>query len=211
MNRRCAFSRILVFAGFVLVLSACTSTSPPQTSSTPTVDSAHLTAFAQSQPTYSTPLPTPIIANATNVGRMPTDCALGPSPTSRYLDSEFGPGVGGPWLWLIGDGPDMSLTGAHSYEHGWGVKALWVVGPHYTHPVTLRGGSSNDATPIWFNFGDGPTPSPLLDPLHPGTITASDHGWAAFPSTVFIPKAGCYYLEASWPGGSWRMPFAAGL
>jgi len=203
-----------VFAGFVLILTACTSTSPPQTLATPTIDSAHLTAFAQSQPTYA-PIPTPIIANATNVGPAPKDCLVGSTPTPKYLDSDFGPGIGGSPVWFIAGGPRTSLEGDLYFQHGWGVKVLWVIGPHYTHPVMLRGWSLTDNTPLWFQFsGDAagdPTPSPLLNPLHPGSVTGSDHGWAEFPSALYVPKADCYYLEASWPGGSWRIRFAAGL
>ena len=32
--------------------------------------------------------------------------------------------------------------------------------------------------------------------------------WSAI---LYIPAAGCYALDASWPGGSWRVTFAAGL
>jgi len=34
--------------------------------------------------------------------------------------------------------------------------------------------------------------------------------WAEFPGSLTILKAGCYYLEATWPGGSWHITFAAG-
>jgi hypothetical protein len=28
--------------------------------------------------------------------------------------------------------------------------------------------------------------------------------------SLHLPRAGCYVLEATWPDGSWRIPFAAG-
>src|SRR5437868_11934600 len=75
MNNVRFSSCMMLLLGLVLVTS-CTQVSP-QTSATPTVDSAHLTAFARSHPAY-TPTPTPIVASAANVGPAPKDCPLGP-------------------------------------------------------------------------------------------------------------------------------------
>jgi hypothetical protein len=37
-----------------------------------------------------------------------------------------------------------------------------------------------------------------------------DRVWATFPSGLYVPKAGCYYLDARWRSGQWRMTFGAG-
>lgn len=60
---------------------------------------------------------------------------------------------------------------------------------------------------LYFNVTGQPTPAPVLDPAAVGTPI---NQWKDFPSHLFIPTAGCYTLEASWPGGQWRITFAAG-
>ncbi len=214
MNNRQAFSQVVKLIGLILVLVSCTQAPSPQAAKTPTVGSSTLTPTA-----IATLLPTPtgsatgIEASAENVGPVPQDCPPGPAP--REVDpSEFGPGVGGFPVWGIGfEGPHATvhLNGLLSGVYGWGVKVLWAVGPHYTSTVTLHGGNLRTGSPLWLGGGDGLALSLVLDPLHPGTITGSDHGWAEFPGGMDVPQAGCYYLEAHWPGGSWRITFAAGL
>jgi len=219
MNNIQVLLRTTMFVGLLLLLASCTQISQPTTSATPTVDSTHLTAFAQGQSTLApSSSPTPLVASAANIGPVPQNCPPGPTP--KNVDpSVFGAGVGGSPVWAIGfDGPhatahlngwseDLSLV-----QYGWNYKILWSVGRDYTHPVVLRGGLLSGGTPLWFRIGARtPTMTPVLDPQHPGTSTGSDVGWAEFPSYLLIPKAGCYYLEAQWPGGSWRITFAAGL
>ena len=221
MNKRHCFLWVMMLTGLVLVGVACSPAPSSPTSATPTIDSAHLTAFAQEQSTPApspSPTPTPLVASAANVGPVPQNCSPGPTP--KNVDpSQFGPGVGGSPVWAIGfDGPHATvhLNGWSEdpslVQYGWNYKILWSVGPNYTHPVVLRGGLLSGGTPLWFQNGDQtPTTAPMLDPRYPGTLTGSDVGWAEFPSYLLIPKAGCYYLEAQWPGGSWRISFAAGL
>jgi hypothetical protein len=221
MNNKPSLSQAVTLVGLLLLLVSCTQISQPTTSATPTIDSAHLTAFAQEQSTPApspSPTPTPLVANAANVGPVPQTCPPGPTPKD-VNPSLFGPGVGGSPVWAIGfDGPHATvhLNGWSEdpslVQYGWNYKILWEIGPHYTHSVMLRGGSLRNGTLLWFQFGDqAPTMTPVLDSQHPGTITGFDAGWAGFPSYLLIPGAGCYYLEAHWPGGSWRISFAAGL
>ena len=222
MNHARLVSRAVLLTAVILVIASCAQASQPSTSATPTVDSAHLTAFAQEQSTPApspSPTPTPLVASAANVGPVPQTCPPGPTPKD-INPSLFGPGVGGSPVWAIGfDGPHATahLRGiaedaTTAKQYGWEHKILWEIGPHYTHSVTLRGGSLRNGTLLWFQFGDqAPTMTPVLDSQHPGTITGFDAGWAGFPSYLLIPGAGCYYLEARWPGGSWRISFAAGL
>jgi len=207
--------RVMMLIGLTLMTVACTQATPtplPANSTRPVV-SATLVPTAT-----PTPTPTPLVASAADVGPVPQNCPPGPTP--KNVDpSEFGPGVGGSPVWAIGfAGPHATihLKGASEdpslVQYGWEYKILWSVGPNYTHPVVLGGGSLSGGTPLRFQIGDQtPTAAPVLDPRYPGTNTGSDVGWAEFPSYLLIPKAGCYYLEASWPGGSWRITFAAGL
>jgi hypothetical protein len=100
-------------------------------------------------------------------------------------------------------------------EHGFYQKVLWVIQPHYSHPVQLSGIDSDRGSPLWFQIaGNAPTTVPVLDPTHPqaypGEPANPDEVYACYPSYLFIPHAGCFVLEATWPGGHWRIPFAAG-
>ena len=222
MNRRHCFLCVMMLTGLVLVGVACSPAPSSLNSATPTIDSAHLTAFAQEQSTPApspSPTPTPLAAGSSNVGQVPQACPPGPTPKD-VNPSLFGPGVGGSPVWAIGfagphataDLQGITEDATTAKQYGWEYKILWEVGPNYTHSVTLRGGSFRNGTLLWFQFGDqAPTMTPALDPQHPGTITGSDVGWAGFPSYLLIPGADCYYLEAQWPGGSWRISFAAGL
>lgn len=205
---------VMALVGLTLITVACTQTTPtlPATSTRPVVSA---TAMLTATPS---PTPTPLVASAANLGPVPLNCLPGPTP--RNVDpAEFGPGVGGSPVWAIGfAGPHATIhlkgwtKDPSLAQYGWDYKILWSVGPNYTHPVVLHGGLLSAGTPLWFQIGDQPpVTAPVLDPKHPGTPTGSDVGWAEFPSYLLIPKAGCYYLKASWPGGSWRITFAAGL
>jgi hypothetical protein len=113
------------------------------------------------------------------------------------------------------EGPHAAIHFSPSYltdtstRYGWMWKLVWEVGPHYTGPVTLRGGNLRTGIPLWFAFDQGPTIAPVLvHPDHP--VSALGGNWGEWGSYLSIPVAGCYYLQATWPGGHWRITFAAG-
>ena len=89
-------------------------------------------------------------------------------------------------------------------EYGYQYKVLWVVEKTYNNKVVLQGGNLADGTPLWFEIGgEEPTPTPTLDPLDPGAFSNPDY--SDFPSYIFIPKPGCYFIEASWDKESWQI------
>ncbi len=97
--------------------------------------------------------------------------------------------------------------------HGWVWKVVWEVGPNYRQSVMLRGGNVYTGVPLWFNFdlNGADTLNPILDPSHPGhPVSQVGDNWSEWGSYIYIPAAGCYYLEATWPQGHWRIVFAAG-
>src|SRR5712692_10542519 len=213
MNERPFLSRVVILLVLSLVMGACAQTPPPSTSATPTTDPAHLTAFAQPQPTYP-PIPTPTPAlTPPPMGPVPHDCPPGPTP--QPILPGIGPVVGSSPVWVNGfNGPHavVYLDQAASFDkHGWGQKMIWEVGPNYTHLVTLHGANLQSGAPIWFELDGIPRTSPVLDPQHPNHPGSNVGGdWAEWWSYVFVPTAGCYYLDASWPGGHWHITFAAG-
>ena len=169
------------------------------------------------------PTPTPSPAATATVGRIveppPTSCQAGPNP--QTVSPDFGPGLGQAPVWGVAfssgaHGAILLLQGqAEIGEHGYYQKVLWVIQPHYGHTAHLSGSDSDGASPLWFQIGDqAPSTSPVLDPTrtqaYPVNPANPDEVFAYFPSYLFIPHAGCYVLQASWPDGHWRIPFAAG-
>jgi hypothetical protein len=148
------------------------------------------------------------------LGPIPDDCQPGPAP--KRITRFTGPAVGVSPVWAIGfDGPPTKLYLRADWEHtqlGWTRKVLWLVKSGSSGRVELRAWNAADKTrtPLWFEFQPGePSTSPVLDPKNP-PIPPQSTQYKEFPSYLFIPEAGCYWLEASWKGGRWRIPFAAG-
>ncbi len=216
--------RVVMFVGLLLLLVSCTLISQPTTSATPTVDSAHLTAFAQPYPTYPPlptppPSPTPLGGASTRLGPAPQNCP--PGPVLKQVVSNTGLVAGSSPVWAGGFiGPHATLawlppvTSPIHNQYGWGHKLLWVVADSVKGLVTIHGANLRDGSPL-LPSADGQAPTStltllVLDPQDPHRAMYVDQ-WAEFPGGLTIPKAGCYYLEATWPGGSWRITFAAGM
>ncbi len=200
----------------LLVLASCSQMGPPQTSATPTV--------APSKPVGtptlpSTPTATPLGGASAKLGLVPKDCPAGPTP--KDVISNTGPAAGGFPVWAVGFGrPHATLEWNPQqamelhYSDGWHHKFLWVVDTSVNGLVTIHGANLYDGSPFLPDAEQKvatSTPTTLiLDPQDPNlpNIIGS---WAEFPGGLDIPKAGCYYLIATWPGGSWRITFAAGV
>jgi hypothetical protein len=148
---------------------------------------------------------------ALKLGPPPRDCN-GPKP--KEIASFVAPAVGQSPLWAVGPvGPEATLGLGRRKEWGWRAKVLLMIEPRHEGPVTVRGASTDDGSPIWFEtsgrYVHGPATKLVLDPQNPG-IPIQHGQWKEWPSTFYIPKAGCYFLEVRWHGGSWRLAFAAG-
>ena len=215
MNNIQVLVRMVMLAGLLLFLVSCTQVSQPTTSATPTVDSAHLTEFAQPYPT-PTPTPTPMVASAANVGPAPRDCPLGPPLPVRRISPAIIPlgGISPVWATTGGDGTVHLAGEIYDPDGGWPEKIVWEIGPNYQHPVMLRAGNLCTGTLLKWNMSPDYqiTTSPVLDPQRPGhpwSVIGPD--WNEWGSDLLLPGAGCYYLEARWPQGHWRITFAVGL
>lgn len=120
-------------------------------------------------------------------------------------------------VWVVGFSSGLTLRMGPPQDlghtrYGWEIKMAWLVGPHATQHVTLRGWALRGGVPLWFQLGGNrPTTAPILDPQHPVAWAPNlPAGWAFFPSYLLIPQAGCYAVQARWPGGMWQVAFAAG-
>ena len=155
---------------------------------------------------------TPELPNVSlKLGRPPRDCN---GPTPKEIASFVAPAVGESPVWAAGPvGPHATLELGGRTKWGWRAKVLLLIEPRDEGTVTVRGASADGRKPIWFKTSGryvlGPTTKLVLDPENPG-IPVQHGQWKEWPSTFYIPKAGCYFLEAQWEGGSWRLAFAAG-
>lgn len=145
---------LLIMPLLLVVLASCSSpaASTPQPTATPTIDSAHLTAFAQSSPTYP-PLPTPTPSQAplpvptplrSAPAPMPTNCPLKAVPGTKVFPKGWGGYlqdatlIGRSPVWA-GMGLEVHVyTGTQGYPIWTGTKILWEVGQDLTPPVTVQ-------------------------------------------------------------------------
>jgi len=99
-------------------------------------------------------------------------------------------------------------------KYGWSHKLLWVVQNNVKGLVRIHGANLRDGSLLRPDAEqEDPTSTStllVLNPQDPNLTNRVDQ-WAEFPGGLTIPKAGCYYLKAQWPGGSWHITFAAGM
>ncbi len=82
--------------------------------------------------------------------------------------------------------------------------------PSFAGKVTVQGANLADGTPLWFQLGGRNIVSTaVFESNSPGTLIQPGE-WGEWPSYLIAPKAGCYYLEAKWNGGSWKLNIAVG-
>ena len=107
------------------------------------------------------------------------------------------------------------FTQAQPPEIGWYKRIVLLTKTNYTGTVTFRGGEMHDGTPIWFGVkqrSQVPITTLTVLPLNSSTSnhTGSEEEWRLSTATMYIPRAGCYFLTAMWPEGGWVVFFSAG-
>lgn len=172
-------------------------------------------------------------ASFPTLGPVPLNCH-GSTPTAigRFFGTRYGNGVGvGAYpVWAAGLHGSYAAYGPHAVlewgtdprdlaarykpPHGFWHKMMWVMDPRFKGRVTLHGGGVYGGPPMWFELA-GPfeevTTTLVLDPRHLTVVPFGyEHPWPQFPGGLSMPRAGCYYITAQWPGGRWRITFAAG-
>ena len=175
---------------------------------------------------FGSAYPTPTLVRATpaEIGSAPLTCTPPTAGTG---------GIGGSPVWVGGfegsmKGQATKYVGHSPYtRYGWKAPMDIRVEPGVTGKVVMRGERLSNGAPLWMEvveqgqmYTDSkPIPKALLvlDPKEPGLAPSQNNSmgmgddWAAWVGAIYIPAAGCYALDASWPGGSWRVTFAAGL
>jgi len=136
---------------------------------------------------------------------MPKNCALGQRPVKT--SNEVGPGVGAY------PGFDAPLSSSERSPYGWMQKMVTTMRLDYAGAVVIQGANLTDGTPLWFKLGDlGQTASTsaVLEVTAQNNRINTEGSYHNFPGVIYISKAGCYYIEVNWTGGSWRIVFPAG-
>jgi hypothetical protein len=127
--------------------------------------------------------------------------------------------VGSPPVMVIGfGGLDAVITNfkhAQPPEIGWYKRIVLLAETNYAGTVTFRGGDLRNGNPIWFGMkqhNQGPITTFTMIPLNSGISDhfVSDEGWKLSSAMLYIPRAGCYFLMATWHEGTWVAFFSAG-
>lgn len=164
-------------------------------------------------------------ASVPPLGPVPLGCVVGPA--ARMIPSLRGPAAGATPVWAASFHPERPVTvpmdvGLIPTAHGWPVKIPWVERRTYGGVVTIRAWVLPQRQPVWFtSHAQGPRPflrldarhptlyPPVTDPRRPGQVLPNPL-WKGFSSIMYIPRAACYEMKASWAGGMWQMRFASG-
>ncbi len=159
-------------------------------------------------------IPTPTLPP---LGAVPQNCP--PGPTFQTLPS-IGNVVGTGPVRVDGlVGPPDALVWSpkeavqYHTQNGWIHKFLYLVATDVDGLVTIHGMNLQDGSPLLPGADDqapASTATMLVLDVHEPSITNRVDQWTEFPGALTIPKAGCYALEADWPGGHWQITFAAG-
>ena len=197
-SRRFSPSLVIIFV-LLFVITACSqAVSVPPASPSP----------ARIHPTATTSLTLVPTALPPSIGAIPSDCV--PGPTLRPIFSGLGPGIGKAPLFVFGfggphpvlriDPSPRSLPGPIRVDME---KPFGKLDRILPRTITVQGKDARAKTPIRFQLLDEPVvSSALLDPQHPDhPVPAAGDGYAEWGSSLFVPAAGCYQIEATWPRG----------
>lgn len=201
-----------IIIGLCLVIIACAQTPLSSPQPTPSPTSSRLQPKTSPSPQLT---PTQIIASAANVQPAPNHCPPGTPIQVKTLSPAIIAlgGISPVWATVRNGGTSHLAGENYDPDGGWPAKIVWEVGPHYTQLVAIRAGNLLTGMLLKWHLPDHYlTTTPVLDPQHPDhpvSVIGSD--WNEWGSEVLIPGAGCYYIEADWPTGHWRVTFAAGL
>lgn len=192
---------------------------------TPTITPLPTPQPTATPPNTPTPYPSPTLSPLTTLGPAPRDCPPGPAP--RNISPEFGPAVGSAPVWVYGNfsasGDPLTLHVAPSPQaprtlYGWPTPLYAAMSVDATKPVSLQAWNAATGDALWFTVQGNSTSSGAeanevlltFDPNHPTQVVGFTGDYMNWFPILYVPAPGCYVMEASWPGGAWTIPFAAG-
>jgi hypothetical protein len=131
-------------------------------------------------------------------------------------------GVGGSDVWFIVRTGQLdtvhigSLSLSNYTLAGWAVPVMVYIKHGLTQPITLTGHDLHTGYSLWLSpdvktAGSVAAAAPLatIDPGHVLSHT-TDARWDIWSGVLYLPGAGCYIVQATWPGNGWTIDFAAG-
>ncbi len=176
----------------------------------PAAKSAQLTPLPYPTPTLNVPAVGPVSANC------PPE-----TPPVDFSSGETVPGVGGSGVWFIasnrnGKRDDVELPPGNYTLAGWPVPVMVYIKHGFTQTITLTGHDLLTGYNLWLS-PDATSPGSIaetapLATINPGQGLAHtiDAQWDIWSGVLYLPGAGCYIVQANWPGNGWTIDFAAG-
>ncbi|HLX59581.1 MAG TPA: hypothetical protein VKR83_21385 [Ktedonobacteraceae bacterium] len=160
----------------------------------------------------------PVVPQSATLDAAPQSC-LQYTLTQNFDSPSFPAGVGGEPMWVTGfNGSHATLnhlTRAQPSQLGWYQQIQLVGETNFNGTITLHGGIAGSLVPLWFGYyagGGRLIRTVQVNPIDTSISnhTTDDQQWGIFPINLYIARAGCYYLQATWEGGNWIVYFAAG-
>lgn len=218
---RCKLTRIrrcCVLPALLLSASSCAPSVPsPRSAISPSATASTVSPSPTPSPT-STPFGKPLLAappltcppNRT-VGQPERIVAtMGnvslPITAREPVWIESGPELPGPQLFV------NSAAGSPG-QHAFGGKWIWEVRDNLVGEVHITSGAiAANISILWYPLdGSAPENTLTLDPRHPDHPVETYAGYAEWGFGYAIPgSAGCYWIRAAWPSGTWTVVFAFG-
>ncbi len=211
---------LALLLGALIVVAGCNQGAPSAgyapTAPSAATTSATATASAGSSATATVTAVTVATATATaggvTLGAAPQNCAS--AATLTFIDSSIGSGVGESPIWGVGvSGPPATLrlgANAKLAANGWQGQLTIVAKVHAPGPLVLQGQLiQGNYPPVWFQYGTQQATTEIgLNLTQPGPGSTS--AYEKYPTTIWVPQAGCYQIIADWPTGSWSAVIGIG-
>lgn len=206
------------FSSFLLVLLlvACSTGQGPAATSSPGTPGVSHSVRVSPTPAATLAVPTPQTSPGPSpvkalLAPAPQNCPTAPSPGSTNVP-QWGMVIGRSPVWELGFPPNGTLNLDQNGETPWPVtKIMWPVTANFPPYVIVRVTNLHTGVQAWWDIGQGAPPPnkpvrPLIMDQNPNRVSYQ-RGWGTL---LYLPQAGCYTMQVSWPGGQWRLLFAVG-
>ena len=171
-----------------------------------------------SSPRQSPPLP----RVASSFGTAPANCPR-VDPKLVHMRHNTNPNSTPDIITWVGNGALVGHSGWEFHNHrlllpfgltrtkyGYPQKVFWQRSRRAPAKIALYGWNLHSKQRIWFGVPvDNDNPQHLMA-WPSGLVRSQFVNNASAPTLTFVPSAGCYAIRATWKGGSWTVPFAAG-
>jgi hypothetical protein len=150
-------------------------------------------------------------------GKAPASCGKEAMPTLRSDQQYYDGAIGKAPVWLhpypfaVRSG-DLVLDHLGDLKDG-RVQTNWWVDPGFGRPITVSVADVTTNMPVrsnQFGRGAGAGTTQVLDPAAPFYRAGTGSRYLTYVVEFFIPRAGCYTVQAIWAEGGWSAPLAAG-